>query len=104
MYICIQEIHKHIDSLLDQKIAQQSSEILVLKAELEILRKTHQQLISIHNKCKNQKDKISVAIQTDEVNMYVLNLLYVYACVYVCHCREISWILCIVCMCIYHAR
>ena len=43
------------------------SEFSILKAELETLRKTHKQLITIHSRCKSQEGRFSVAIQTDEV-------------------------------------
>ena len=57
------------DSSLDQKVLQQSSEISVLKSELKALKEKNQQLIDIHIKYKSKKDQISVATQTDEVNM-----------------------------------
>ena len=34
-------------------------------AELGILKKQFEQLRSIHHKCKSQKEKVSVGIQTD---------------------------------------
>ena len=56
-------------SSLNRTVMQQSSEILMLKDEHEKLKKDHEQLIGDHNKCKSQKDRNSVAIQTDKVNM-----------------------------------
>ena len=58
------------ESSLDQKVVQQNSENLILKAELESCKKKFEQLSDIHRKCKSQKEKASGAIQTstdDEV-------------------------------------
>ena len=45
----------------------------MLKTELEIYKKNFEQLSGIHNKCRSQKEKVSVAIQTsdDEVTFTV---------------------------------
>ena len=43
----------------------------MLNAELKALRKKHEQLLSIHSKYKSQEHKISIAIQTDQVNIAV---------------------------------
>lgn len=43
---------------------------MMLKAELETLKQEHRQLINIHTKSNIQKDKISIATQT-EVCIYV---------------------------------
>ena len=48
----------------DQKVIQHSSEIEMLTAKLEALRKEHMQLIDIHSRCRSQT-KIFVSIQTD---------------------------------------
>ena len=40
----------------DQTIMQQTSEIMLLKAEFETLRKDHEQLIDIHSKCEGQRN------------------------------------------------
>ena len=58
-------------SSTDQRIVQQSSEICMLNAELKALRKEHEQLLGIHSKCKSQEDRISAAIQTDQVNSMI---------------------------------
>ena len=49
------------------KFAEQNSEIAMLKAQLEIVRK---ELEDFHIKCQSQKVKISVASQTEEVTTY----------------------------------
>ena len=43
---------------------------MILKAELETLKKKYHQLIDIHSKLKIQMDKVSVGTQT-EVRIYV---------------------------------
>ena len=69
-YVCmdIMYMQERLSSL-DQTVVQQSSEILMLKDEYEKLKKDHKQVIDDHRKCKSQKDRNSVAIQTDQVNM-----------------------------------
>ena len=61
----MQELCGNDDSSSDSRISQQNSEIMVLKAELESLKKKHKQLIDIHSRYKSQR-KISVSIQTDD--------------------------------------
>ena len=58
-----------MDSRTDQKIVQQSSKIWMLNAELKGLRNKHEQLLGIHNKYRIQENKVSTAIQTDQVNI-----------------------------------
>ena len=64
----MQETHKRTQSLLELRNTQQNSEVLILKDKLERLRKVHEKLTSIHSKCKDQSNKVSVAIQADEVS------------------------------------
>ena len=52
--------------MLDQKCVQQNSEILMLEAKLQTLKKQFEQLSGIHSKCRSQKEKISVDIQTND--------------------------------------
>ena len=61
----MQELCGSGDSSSDSRILQQSSEIMILKAELESLKKKHKQLTDIHSRHKSQR-KISVSIQTDD--------------------------------------
>ena len=61
----MQELCGSGDSSSDSRISQQSSEIMVLKAELESLKIKHKQLTDIHSRYKSQR-KISVSIQTDD--------------------------------------
>ena len=72
-YIChvllvhIQELCKGDSSLSDQKVLQQESELMMLKKELETIKKQHQQLTDIHSKCKSQKENSrSISVQTDD--------------------------------------
>ena len=68
----MQETHKCSDSLLDQKVVEQNSKILMLEANLQTLKKNFEQLSGIHSKCRNQKEKVSVGIQTnDEVTFTI---------------------------------
>ena len=49
-----------------------NSENMILKAELATLKKQFEQLSGIHRKCRSQKEKVSVGIQTstdDEVTL-----------------------------------
>ena len=55
----------------NQNVVQQSSEILMLNAELQALRKEHEQLLGIHSNYKSQEHRISTAIQTDQVNIMI---------------------------------
>ena len=58
-------LEAHISSELN-------SENLILKAELATLKKNFEQLSGIHSKCRSQKEKVSVGIQTstdDEVTL-----------------------------------
>ena len=67
---CIQGTDTGSESSLVQNIVQQSSEILILKAELEAYKEKFKQLSGIHSKCRSQEKKASVAIPTstdDEV-------------------------------------
>ena len=64
----MQETLKSSKSSLDQKVVQQHSEILMLKAELEACKKDFEQLSGIHRKCRSQKEKVSVGIQTSTDN------------------------------------
>ena len=78
----IQEMHKRSESSVDQKIVQLNSENLMLKAQLETSK--FEQLSSIHNKCRNQKEKISAGIKvtlTCNVATYIHNCKY--KCMYV---------------------
>ena len=67
MWFCgitsIQEMHKRSESSVDQKIVQLNSEILMLKTQLKTSNKKFEQLNNIHNKCRNQKEKISAGIK-----------------------------------------
>ena len=64
----MQETHKSSDSLLNQKVVELNSELLMREAKHEKLKKQFEQLSSIHNKCKSQKKKVSVGTQiSDEV-------------------------------------
>lgn len=54
---------------MDNKAEQQKSEIMMLKSELNTLKKEHKQLIDIHSRCKSQKEKISIAVQTVKVDI-----------------------------------
>ena len=66
MYIiCIQETCRGSSNSSDQKVIQQSSEIMMLNVKLETLRKENKQLIAIHSKCMNRKE-ISVSTKTDD--------------------------------------
>ena len=60
----MQEAHISSESSLDQQVAQLNSENLILKAELETLQQKFEQLSSIHRKCRSQKEKVSVGVQT----------------------------------------
>ena len=60
----MQEAHISSESSLDQKVAQLNSENLILKAELETLKQKFEQLSGIHRKCRSQKEKVSVGVQT----------------------------------------
>ena len=60
----MQEAHISSESSLDQKVAQLNSENLILKAELETLKQKFEQLNGIHRKCRSQKEKVSVGVQT----------------------------------------
>ena len=62
----MQDAHNRSESVLDQKLVQQDSEILLLKTEVGTLKKRFEQLRGIHSKCKSQKEKVSVGIQTDD--------------------------------------
>ena len=59
------------DGSSDQKVVQQNSEIMMLNTKLETLRMTHKKLIDIHSKCHSQRNRFSVATQTDKVCTYV---------------------------------
>ena len=77
---CIQETHKGCESLLDQKVVQQNSEMLMLKAKLDTLKKQFEQLSVIHSKCRSHQEKSSISSQTltdDEVNIFAYVSLYV---------------------------
>ena len=50
----MQEMCINSGSSSDHEIKQQTLEIILLKAELEPLRKNYEQLIDIHSKCKGQ--------------------------------------------------
>ena len=66
----MQATHTTSESSLDQKVTQQNSESLVLKAELGTLKKKFEQLSSIHRRCMAQKKKKFVGTETltdDEV-------------------------------------
>ena len=52
-------MHKRSQSSVDQKTVQLNSEIVMLKAQLEASNKKFEQLSSIHNRCKSQKEKLS---------------------------------------------
>ena len=52
--VCMQEMCVNNGSSSDHGIKQQTSEIILLKAELETLRKKYEQLIDIHSKCEGQ--------------------------------------------------
>ena len=60
----IQETHTTSESSLDQKVTQQNSEILVLKAKLGTLKKQYEQLSSIHRRCRGQKKEDFVGTET----------------------------------------
>ena len=62
----MQETQKSSDSFLDQKCVQQESKIFMLEANLQTVKKQFEQLSGIHSKCKSQKEKVSVGIQTDD--------------------------------------
>ena len=65
--VCMQEMCKNSDSSSDQKVSQQSSEIMMLKTELETVKKQNKQIIDIHSKCKSRKENSrSIFIQTDD--------------------------------------
>ena len=64
---CIQETHTTSESLLDQKVALQNSEILMLEAKFETLQKKFEQLRSIHRKRTSKKKKDSVGTLDDKV-------------------------------------
>ena len=76
----MQEANISSESSLDQQVAQLNSDNLILKAELGTSKKKFEQLIGIHSKCRSQKEKISVAIQTstdDEVTfIFVFTVLH----------------------------
>ena len=55
----------------NQNVVQQSSEISMLNAELQALRKEREQLLGTHSKYKSQEHRISTAIQTDQVNIMI---------------------------------
>ena len=64
--MCIQGLCKGDSSLSDQKVLEQHSKLIMLKAELEAIKKNHKKLIDIHSKCKSQKENFrSISIQTD---------------------------------------
>ena len=48
----------------DNDVVQQNSEILMLEAEFETLKKQFEQLSDVHSKCSSQKEGVSVGIQT----------------------------------------
>ena len=60
----MQEAHISSESSLDQQVAQLNSENFILKAELETLKQKFEQLSGIHRKCRSQKEKVSVGVQT----------------------------------------
>ena len=60
----MQEAHISSESSLYQQIAQLDSENLILQTELGTLKDNFKQLSSIHSKCRSQKEKISVGVQT----------------------------------------
>ena len=52
--VCMQEMCINSGSSSDHGIKQQTSEITLLKAELETLRTNYEQLFDVHSKCKGQ--------------------------------------------------
>ena len=66
--ICMQEMYS--GNSTDQRLVQQTSEIMLLKAELETLRKEHEQLTDIHSKCEGQRN-----ISDDQVRINVVHSL-----------------------------
>ena len=59
----MQETQKSSDS---QKAVEKNSELLILKAQYEKIKKEFEQLSSIHRKCRSQKEKVSVDIKTSD--------------------------------------
>lgn len=55
------------ENLLAQKGVKLSSEILMSNAKYEALKKEHEQMI---NKYESKDHRVSVAVQTDQVNTY----------------------------------
>ena len=67
---------------MDQKAVQQHSKILMLETKLKALKNDFERLSVIHSKCRSQKEKVSVGIQTltdDEVTVTFT----VYLCSYI---------------------
>ena len=76
----MQETNKSSESLLNQKVVQQESEILMLEAKLDEYKKDFEQLSSIHRKCSSQKEKISVGIQVNLQHGYIHKSTYIPVC------------------------
>ena len=70
----MQETHKSSDS---QKVFEKNSELLILEAQYEKVKKEFEQLSSIHRKCRSQKEKVSV-----DINKVVCSYIAVYESIY----------------------
>ena len=62
----MQETHKSSDTSSNQEVDELNSELSVQKAKYKNLKKEFEQLSSIHSKCRSQKEKVSVGIQTSD--------------------------------------